>query len=335
MVVGPQGGAYAPRNAINAEAVKAAIDARSKARGDPDPVRAWLVNHLFRHAVSNIAAVSVTSAAQARDLLGAEPAWLAARLDAPGPVPIVWVDPIGPELLEVEAQVLEFLRSRGGTRLDGKLELVNCPHALAAWAVEHERMAEYMRRGWRRSHPQALRQVCATPHGHLVELIPGNPALRDEMAYESYSMGHCLGVFADTTRLRGGYGENYAHAVHAGDLRLFSLRDHRGEPHVTMSLLTGQGNLRVDQVKGKQNRPPVAKYRDDVVVSLNVLGVQADEQPEDCANMGIVFGPTGWQPVAAIDDPETLARLIARDPQLYTHLNGCPPLVEWLVAMFE
>ena len=44
---------YAPRNALNADRLKAGIIARSEARGDAAPVRAWLLNHFYRHLVAN------------------------------------------------------------------------------------------------------------------------------------------------------------------------------------------------------------------------------------------------------------------------------------------
>ena len=326
-------GPYAPRNAINAEAIWAAIDARSRSRGDTDEVRAWMCSHFFRHVVSNLpTAVMVPSLEQARDLLGETPAWLASRFEEPSDVPIVWVDPTGLDVLELEAQIVEFLRSRTGTPQEGKLQQVNCPQALAMWQAEHARMAEFLRRGRRQSHPEALREVCQVANGRLVELIPDGPLLRDEMAFESYAMGHCLGQFADKERLRGGYGQQYVDAVLARQMRLFSLRDHRGEPHVTMSLLVHGGGLRVDQIKGKQNRRPVAKYVGDVLAGLVALDVGCDDLPIDCVDMGVVHDPDGWQRVADITDVASLTALVGRYPQLYAALPDAPPALEWLIA---
>src|SRR5690348_13589305 len=73
---------YAPRNALNADELKAAIAARSGARGDGDDVRAWLLNHFYRHVVANfVPARAIESLDEAERALApaALPAWVAAR----------------------------------------------------------------------------------------------------------------------------------------------------------------------------------------------------------------------------------------------------------------
>ena len=66
------------------------------------------------------------------------PAWATLRLDAGAkqgvaPAPVVWIDPQEPDLLATEARLVEFLDSRAGTALAGKLDRINCPQALALW----------------------------------------------------------------------------------------------------------------------------------------------------------------------------------------------------------
>ena len=333
--------AYAPRNALNAGEIRRAIEARSAARGDAPEVRRWLLNHFYRHVVANFElATPLRSEAEARiALCGTLPSWVARRFGA-GAAPqeraalMVWIDPTSAPLRALEARLVEFLTSRDGTALQGKLERINCPQALALWEREHARIAERIRRGWRQSNPQALREVCATPHGTLVELLPDSALLREEMAYESYRMGHCLGQFANRKALTGGYGGRYADAAQAGQLRLFSIRDERGEPHVTLSMLTdGAGRLTVEQVKGKQNRPPVQRYVEDVLAALAALDAAADDDlAPDCLALGLVRAGERWQPIESVTDAALLARLVSRHPGLYPRLTDPAPLVEWLVA---
>ena len=45
--------AYAPRNVLNAPEIKNAIQLRSEKRQDSDEIKAWLLNHFFRHIVAN------------------------------------------------------------------------------------------------------------------------------------------------------------------------------------------------------------------------------------------------------------------------------------------
>ncbi|MGU7775421.1 hypothetical protein ACV229_35280 [Burkholderia sp. MR1-5-21] len=336
---------YAPRNALNADALKAAIAARSDARGDDDAVRAWLLNHFYRHVVANFEpARRIASLDDARRALGqaTPPAWVVKRF---GPAakaggaaagddlaPVVWVDPAGPPLLALEAKLVEFLESRKGTGLDGKLDRINCPQALAQWEREHAEMEARIARGWRESQPDALREWLDTANGRFVEFLPDSALLRDEMAFESYVMRHCLGQFADRRALTGGYGERYAQAIEARKLRLLSFRDPNGQPHITVSVaVRADGGLDVDQVKGKQNRPPIERYIDDVLACLNVL-CTSDHTPPDCVAIGVVHTPSGWQRIEDVTDAASQARLVGRYPQLFGRLAAPTPTVEWLVA---
>lgn len=339
MIATPRAGAYAPRNLLNAEALKRCLEQRSQARGDEAPVRSWLLNHFYRQLVGNFEPVHrVHSLEQAATLLQGQavPAWVGRHLEqaakADGAVTLAWLDPEHPAVLEQEAMLVEFLAARKGTALDGKLERINCPQALALWHQEHARMAARQAQGWRQSRPEAVRQVVECAEHALVELLPDGPHLREEMAFESYVMRHCLGQFADRRALHGGYGESYAEAVEAGRMRIFSLRDGQGQPHITISLLVmADGSLRLDQLKGKQNRPPVARYLDDVLRCLNALGTDR-QTPADCLAIGVVRCDAGWCRLEAVTDPATQARLIAQHPQLFDRFAAPSALVEWLVA---
>ena len=134
--------AYAPRNALNAETLKAGIARRSRARGDVAEIRDWLLNHFYRHAVANFEpARRINTLEEARRALSPAllPELATARLkenpaktekDAP---PLVWVDPDDAQLLTLKQRLVEFLGARKGTALEGKLNRVNCPQALALW----------------------------------------------------------------------------------------------------------------------------------------------------------------------------------------------------------
>lgn len=61
---------------------------------------------------------------------------------------------------------------------------------------------------------------------------------------EGCAMGHCVG--------------GYTAKVEQGSSKIFSLRDAKKRPHVTIEVETDTGN--VIQVEGKQNKPPIEKY---------------------------------------------------------------------------
>ncbi|WKB55510.1 hypothetical protein [Eleftheria terrae] len=338
----PRGG-YAPRDVLNAPALKAAIDRRSRARCDAEPVREWLLNHFFRHVVGNLqapppAVQPVSTLAQARQLLApaALPPWVSKAIEtrkAAASPALWWVDPEGAELLALELRLVEFLGSRQGTPLEGKLMRVNGPQAIALWAAEHAAIEAQADAGWRRHQPEAVRQVWQGRHGVFVELLPHSPGLRAEMAYESQLMRHCLGQFANRKALQGGYGEHYAAACESGRLRLFSYRSLQQQPHITISAWVGaqDGRLAIDQIKGKQNRPPVSRYQEEVIGFLNSLDTTADTPP-DAAGMGVVRLQRGWCPVSQAHDAGEQLQLVKRYPALVQALPQPSALVQWLVA---
>ncbi|WP_431228740.1 hypothetical protein [Burkholderia contaminans] len=348
--------AYRPRDVVNAPDIKAAIARRSAERGDPADIRAWLGNHFFRWVVGAFEqAQPLDSLADYRSLAGADrpaPDWLARRfrpqpasgaaadpapLPAVEPKPLYFIDPEHMLLTDRERVLVEFLRSRAGTRLAQKLQRITCAMALDMWEREHQRMQARRDKGWVPSSGLALREVLRTPNGIVFEFAGDHAALREELAYESYYMQHCLGQFADRRRLRGGYGEQYAQAAQEGRLRLFTLRGAGNQPHVTISLqVTGNG-LRIDQIKGKQNRHPVRRYADDVRQFLRALAPRGERHP-DCEGMGLVFEPdtpgagTGeWTFVTDVRSPDHLLSVMSENFHLIEHFPQPPAVLQWLL----
>jgi len=71
-------------------------------------------------------------------------------------------------------------------------------------------------------------------------------AVQKQLQYEGDTMGHCVGGYCDD--------------VLSGTARIFSLRDAKGEPHVTIEVApTDIGDV-IQQIKGKQNLPPKDEY---------------------------------------------------------------------------
>ncbi len=115
-------------------------------------------------------------------------------------------------------------------------------------------------------------------------------------------------------------------------MRVFSLRDAQNQPHITVSItLQPNGALTVDQVKGKQNRPPVERYYQPLLALLNA--VDTDEHtPADCIAVAIVRTQAGWLRLEDVTEPSAQTRLVALYPQLFSRLPAPSALVEWLVA---
>lgn len=338
-----RGGMYGARDVVNAPAIRQAIERRSSARHDPEEVHAWLANHFYRHVVGNLqapapAVQAVTQLAQAQDLLrpAAVPAWALARLaparQASTAAGLWWIDPEGDAVLALEARLVEFLLSREGTALQGKLQRVTAPQALALWNEEHAAYEAKAAAGWREHQPGAVALAWQGEQGLFIEFRPDSEHLRAEMAYESQMMRHCLGQFASRRSLAGGYGEHYAKACEEGRMRLFSYRSASQVPHITISALVREGGLlAIDQIKGKQNRPPVERYRGEVLALLNQLPTSA-ETPPDALQMGIARTAQGWLPVGEVSDEADQLRLVQTRPALVRELPAPSALVQWLVA---
>jgi hypothetical protein len=345
--------AYKARDVVNAPAIKASIRARSAARGDAAEVAAWLGNHFYRHVVGNLQAEApqvqrLADEAQLRQLLGrAEPpAWALERLarqKAGLNLPdLWWVQPESTALLALESRLVEFLSTRKGTSLEGKLQRVNCPQALARWTLEHLAFEKKQSSGWVEHCKNAVHGMLRGQLGTFVEFDGKSPGLRQEMAYESQMMGHCVGQFADRKSLAGGYGEHYAEGLESGRMRLFSYRTGTAQPRITVNaLVQNDGSLQVEQIKGKQNRPPIARYVPDVVALLNHLPLN-DAVPEDALAMGVVRRPAAMlqanpelAPWCAVQEMRTDAEqlwLMQQHPRLLPQLDLQSALMQWMVA---
>ncbi len=84
-------------------------------------------------------------------------------------------------------------------------------------------------------------------------------------------LSNCLG--------RGHYDDE----ISSGSMKIYFLRDEKHSPHVAMSIITGD---HVQEIKGKQNEPPVEKYASMVVEFLNNIGLVQDNN--DLRAMGYV-----------------------------------------------
>lgn len=342
---------YLARNVVNAPELKARITARSHERGDSAEIAAWLQNHFYRYLVGNFNAppeavqtITTTEALQQHYPAGA-PAWALALLARkPGPessagdTALWWINPSHDSVLALERQLLEFLQSRQGTSLEGKLARINCPQALERWAQEHQAFEAQQLAGWRQHQPQAIQPLWQGSQGEFVELLPGSGVLREEMAYESQMMRHCLGQFANRRQLTGGYGEHYAEGCEQGRMRIFSYRTGQGQPRITINAwLQPDGRLRIDQIKGKQNRPPVDRYRADVIGFLNQLNT-SDETPDDALGMRLLRttgAQAGWHAVEHLHSEAEHLQIWQRQPRLLAHVPQLSPLVQWLAAAHD
>jgi len=341
---------YQARDVINAPEIKARIAARSAERGDPADIAAWMGNHFYRHIIGNFSAPppAVQRIRHWREIEtrmpDPAPDWahkaLARLQEHSAPHPVWWIEPDSRALLALETRLLEFLYSRRGTALEGKLQRINCPQALARWALEHAQFTQKRELGLFDHHPDAVKPLLAGEHGMFVEFDRASPHLRLELARESQMMRHCVGQFSDRHALTGGYGEHYASACEQGRMRLFSYRSGHAHPHITVSAhVHSDGSVRIDQIKGKQNRPPVERYRNDVIALLNHLHTD-DHIPSDAAELGLLRRPEhlrqngapAWCCAHDLQSEAECLWLLGTRPELLDDRHLHPPLMQWLMA---
>ena len=134
----------------------------------------------------------------------------------------------------------------------------------------HEHMAEELAR---RNKRQELLKKSLVGVQHIMDL-PGNMAAYqlmtpDALDFESDYMGHCVG--------KGSYDADVA----SGRTKIYSIRDERGEPHVTLEV-RGTG---VHQIRGKQNKAPVRKY---VPAVVKFIESQKFDVVNDLKNLGLI-----------------------------------------------
>ncbi len=345
--------AYKARDVVNASAIKERIKARSAERGDAPDIAAWLANHFTRHVIGNVQADAPTvqridNSRELQELVGRKepPAWAQERLAKKASVfdlpDLWWVDPDSPSVLALESRLVEFLSTRKGTSLEGKLQRVNVPQALARWTLEHLSFEKKQNSGWVEHAKSAVRGLLPGQQGIFFEFDNQSPQLRQEMAYESQMMGHCVGQFADRKGFSGGYGEHYAEGLESGKMRLFSYRTGSAQPRITVNaFVQPDGLLQIEQIKGKQNRPPIARYLPDVVALLNHLPLN-DEVPSDAIAMGVVRRPPHvlqaqpelppWCSVQELQSEAEQLWPMQQYPQLLPQLKLQSPLMQWMAV---
>ena len=142
--------------------------------------------------------------------------------------------------------------------------------ALAAAKHWHENMAAELEK---RSKARDLLKKSLVGVEHVMDLSDGMAVyqLKTEEAldFESEYMGHCVG--------KGGYDAG----VKDGKIQIYSIRDERGEPHVTFEVRDGK----IKQCKGKSNAKPIKKY----MTAIHEFVTRKQLDPEnDLKNMDLI-----------------------------------------------
>jgi len=309
-----------------------AIERRARERNDASSVARWLEKQFTRYVLRVFSEVKAITSVAEYEMLAMEPAptWLSTRF-AELDVIICWMDPQEPTLLDLERKVSEWLHSRIGTRDEAKFPRMTPEHVLDKWEAEHLTMSRALKRGWLPTSGSGRIKVAEVNDFVIWEFDPTHPEFRQELANESAMMQHCIGQFSDRETLEGGYGIYYVDNAINGAMRIFSIRNLAGTAHVTASVnVLDNCQLALEQLKGKQNRPPAPKYVTASVELLRVLNIK-HHQHFDTESAGIYErgGDTVTLDKLPLDEQR---QIITRYPALFAQMKIFDPQSWWLVG---
>lgn len=268
-----------PRNVVNTDEIEEFV-AHLERRTAHEPVRdwlrstyrKWLINHgpaaeeivLTPGDVTWTAETMLAREVQTGRLFvygGAAPAWLEPALHRGDQ--IVRVD-CGQEAERDAWLVVDWLNDQRDRPVFGRLNRISYPQALAATRLWHRQLASRLTvEEW--AGDAELEQQFGD--GYRIVRLKTPRALDIEGA----RMGHCVATYDDDLR----------HGT-----VILSLRDPSNRPHCTMERI-GQ---KIFQVKGKRNRPPVAKYRPYI---RQFIALRRLEVVDDIDNVGTLLYADG------------------------------------------
>ena len=90
----------------------------------------------------------------------------------------------------------------------------------------------------------------------------------------------------------------------------------------------------VEQVKGKQNRPPLLKHAPPVKALLNELDISPTHHP-DRAVAGLFVQNGRYASIEELENHETILRAIAVHPGLIGKVGRQSPAAKWLVVLSD
>jgi hypothetical protein len=316
--------------------LRAALKARSIGRADKPVASDWFVKQFHRWLVAEFNYTQpMIDLEDYEAIVGtAAPDWLRDKFNAGSPQPLELIDPDHPHLVEAEIRCAEWLGSKADTLWEQKFPRMTPPQILAHWRRDHQRIARHAAKGIQRTSGGALMHVMEAEGYRVVEFDPTHPEFRQELRNESGMMGHCLGQFADTHALDGGYGEGYASAAEACQMRLFSVRNSSGKAHVTIATVDqGDDTWVVDQIKGRQNVAPHPKYIAPVKALLKELTLKAVPHP-DCSGVGLYAVDGRYVEIDEVKDQDVMLQALAANPSLITRVQNPSVAVKWLMALY-
>lgn len=317
------------RNIINREQLIEVLSQYSTRKKLSKPISNWLQKNFLRWVINAFPHVqSVQSTEHYKVLINKEaPDWFQPKNKN---IDFIFIDASHSKFNEVLDKCVEFLGSRP-ERVVRKFPRMTVEQVLIKWEEEHQQFLK-KQKVFKETSGEGLTVICEHDGLTIVQLIDNHDELSLEMAKESALMQHCLGEFENDELGVGGYGEYYFKQIREKQLTLFSIRDDKNMPHVTISLYNKEGVYSLDQIKGKQNKPPIKRYIAASIYLLNLLNVQYDYH-EDTLGMGVVYVNGKSQRLNEIKDEDTQQFLVAYKTAFIHELPNPSKATLWLAAL--
>lgn len=316
------------RNVINIEEIQTYLSRFSQEQQLTEAIDSWLQKTFVRWLVNYFTEIQeVETLAQYKALVKGEvPDWFRPYSSTT----FIYIHIKNPIFVDTLNTCVEFLSSRN-TKISHKFPRMTVEHVIEKSRQEHLRMQKRQRK-YIETSGEALAHIFTFGHLHVVKFLPHHQELALEMARESALMQHCLGQFDSVEKAEGGYGSYYFGLIQREEIALYSLRDEKNMPHATIAVGSKRGVPWLSQIKGKQNRPPVARYVPTCVAFFNHLGVQHNYHP-DCLAMGVVFVQGRSEELSKIEDESIQQHLIAYNPAFVHQLPKLSKSSLWLAAL--
>lgn len=317
------------RNVINIKQIKEYLAYYANKNKLPESISVWLQKNFLRWVINYFPYIqSVQSKERYSSLIkGAIPDWFRPQDEK---IEFIYIDVKHRKFQEILKKCVEFLASRN-KNIVHKFPRMSVPQVLDKWEEEHQRFAT-RQKIYKETSQEALKKLFTFEKFNVVKFDYQHKELSLEMARESALMQHCLGEFDDDILGKGGYGEYYINLIREQKIELFSIRDEKNMPHVTIALYKDDGKYWLEQIKGKQNSAPVERYIPASIAFLNFLNVHYPYHADTLA-MGVVNIDGVSKRIEEIQDERIEQFLIAYNPRFIHKLNSPSKSTLWLATL--
>lgn len=162
---------------------------------------------------------------------------------------------------------------------------------------------------------EGVKPIKTYPTGYTWVELTG----RDALALEGDKMGHCVG------------GDDYVKQVANGSTKIYSLRDKKDEPHVTIDYSTYK-NIIV-QIKGKSNNPPIPKYHEYIIDFVNNELKPKKIDDTDVLRMGLILSEDNAKILSLEDYTGDTIKVPVFDPNMSDSVTKLPNIESNYIAL--